>query len=326
MADLLYLSGDDVRRALPMAEAVEAMIQAFVAVSAGDVAMPARTHLDIGQPGDKSLVMPAYAPTLGGLAVKVVNLAAGNPARGLARIQALVTLYDGETGAPRAVLDGAALTAIRTGAAAGAGTSLLARAEADTAVVFGAGVQARWQLAAVHAVRPLRRAWVVGRNPDRAAACAAGIAEALGVPVEPATAAEALAQADIVCTVTTSATPIFDDADLRPGTHLNAMGVYQLHMQEVPSASVARASLFVDQRAAALEEAGDLVIPWRAGLLASADWPELGEVATGQRPGRQTGDEITLFKSVGLAAQDLAAANRAVGNALRLGVGQRLLG
>lgn len=304
-----------------MADAVAAMKDAFVAVSAGRVAMPARSHLDIGEPGDKSLVMPAFCPDLGGLGVKVVNLVGGNLARGLPRIQALVALFDGDTGQPLAVLDGAALTAQRTGAAAGAATDVLARADARTTAIFGAGVQARTQLAAVHCVRPLARAWVVDADPARAAAFATEMSDALGLPVTPASAAEALSAADIVCTVTTSASPVFDDADLRPGTHVNAVGVYQLHMHEVPPATVARASLFVDQREAALDEAGDLVIPLRAGLLTDNNWPELGEVIVGGRPGRTWDDEVTLFKSVGLAAQDLAAAARAVATARRLGLG-----
>jgi len=220
-------------------------------------------------------------------------------------------------------MDGTVLTAMRTGAASGAATDLLARRDARTAAIFGAGVQGRTQLEAVCAVRPIREAWVYDVGPERAAAYADEMSQRLSLPVRVAESpAEAVRQADVICTATTSSSPVFDDADVRPGTHINAVGAYTPHMQEMPAETVLRARVVIDHREASLAEAGDLLIPLQQGVMTEDHiYAELGEVAAGHKPGRASPEEITLFKSVGVAVQDVAAAGAVLEAAQRLGLG-----
>jgi ornithine cyclodeaminase/alanine dehydrogenase-like protein (mu-crystallin family) len=254
--------------------------------------------------------------------LKNVTLFHDNPARGLPLVQATVLLSDAATGAPLAVLEGSSLTAIRTGGASGLATELLARADGAIVGVIGAGVQACTQLEAVCCARPIRRARVFSRHLEAARRFAAEMGRQLVVPVELAgSATAALSGSDIVCTATSSATPVFDDRDLAPGTHINAIGAYLPDMTEIPAATVSRARVVVDHRAAALEEAGDLLRPYRDGLIAEAHFGiELGDVILGRAPGRTRPEEITLFKSVGVAIQDLCARAMALENARRLGI------
>jgi ornithine cyclodeaminase/alanine dehydrogenase-like protein (mu-crystallin family) len=214
-------------------------------------------------------------------------------------------------------LDGAALTAIRTGAATGLATDYLARNDASTAAVFGAGVQGRTQLEAVHVVRPLSRVRVFDPNEQQAKFFADAVSQELGVEIEPASsAAKALRDADIVCAASTSRTPIFADEDIAPGTHVNAIGSYQPEVREIPAETVARAKVVVDHRESALEEAGDLIIAIEQGRFAAAAiHAELGQLASGEKPGRTSESEVTFFKSVGVAVQDVAAAARAAARA-----------
>jgi len=320
---LLFLSAADVRRALPMKEAVDAMRSAFAALSAGKAVVPLRSHLEVPEHQGVLLLMPCYLPSANALSLKAVSVFDRNPAHGLPRIQALVTLYDGSTGRALAVMDGAAVTALRTGAASGAATDLLARPDAATVAIFGAGVQARTQLEAVCAVRAIRTVRVFDTMPGAADAYACEMSAAVGVEVlAAASASQAVHQADIICVATSSKTPVFADADLKPGVHINAVGSYQPTVQEIPTETVLRARVIVDHRESALAETGDLLVPIRQGCY-SADRvaAELGEVVSGAKPGRTTADEITFFKSVGVAIQDLAAASRILTNARQLRLG-----
>jgi ornithine cyclodeaminase/alanine dehydrogenase-like protein (mu-crystallin family) len=323
---LRFLSSDDVVRALPMLEAIEAMKEAFRELSAGQSEAPPRSHIAIPDRGGDALFMPAYSPGADRVSLKVVTLFEGNRAKGLPFIQALVLVLDGTDGRPLAVMDGASLTAIRTGAASGAATDLLARVDAKTAASLGAGVQARTQLEAVCAVRDIERAWVFDVDGERAQAFADEMAERLGIVVDAvATPSAGLENADIVCAATTSETPVFDDSDLAAGTHINAVGSYKPHVREIPAETVLRARVVVDQREAALEEAGDLILPLREGLIGKDHiHAEIGEIVAGLKAGRQSDTEITFFKSVGVAVQDLAAAGCALANAERLGLGTEL--
>ena len=323
---LLFLSADDVRRALPMREAVEVMKSAFVELSAGHAVVPLRSHVEL--PGHRRclLLMPCYSPSASALSVKTVTLFDDNASYGLPRIHALLTLYDGTTGEPQAVMDGAAVTALRTGAASGAATDLLARLHAATVAILGAGPQARTQLEAMCAVRTIRHARVFSPRRERAEAFACEASAAFGIPVTAApTAAEALRDADIVCAATSSRTPVFDDDDLALGAHINGVGSYQPAMQEVPAETVFRARVVVDHRESVLAEAGDLLIPIQQGRW-SADRivGELGEIISGQRQGRASPHDITFFKSVGVAIQDLHAALHILAKARSLQLGTPL--
>ena len=225
---LFYLSAADVRRALPMSDAVDAMKQAFAELSAGQAIVPQRIHMPLRHAGGDGLFMPAAGIDTGQITMKIITLFEGNHAKGLPFIQAIVVLLDGEDGRPLAIMDGASLTAIRTGAASGAATDLLARTDAESVAIFGAGAQAKTQLEAVCAVRRIVRASVFDQSTLAAVEFENEMSERLGIPVTAAaTASENLAGADIVCTATTSETPVFDDADLAPGAHINAIGSYK---------------------------------------------------------------------------------------------------
>jgi len=317
------LSREDVRQSLPMAEAIEAVKAAFAQLSTGRADVPLRVALEVPRHNGVTLFMPAYLAADDQMAVKIVSVFNDNPAKGLPLIHALVTVVDATTGEPVAVMDGTYLTALRTGAASGAGTDLLARQEAGTAAIFGAGVQGRTQLEAVCAVRPIEKVWVYDISPQQAATFAEEMTLRLSVPVEVAgTPAEAVRQADVICTATTATSPVFDGADVRPGTHINAVGAYTPQMQEIPVETVLRAKVVIDHRESSLAEAGDLIIPLQQGRMTEAHiYAELGEISAGLKPGRTSAEEITLFKSVGVAVQDAAAASAVLKAARRLGLG-----
>ncbi len=329
---MLVLTAADVRATVPMAEAIRLMGVAFAELSAGRAMSPLRTPLHDAARGSDTLFMPAAVPALGGLGLKVVSVYPTNAARGLPTILALVALLDAETGRPLALLDGTFLTALRTGAVSGKATELLAREDAATLLCIGAGAQAFTQIWAVCTARPaLARVLIASRTPARAERLAARLREELpaigrrAAIVPLGGLAEATGAADVICTATSSPTPVFEDAWVRPGAHINAVGAYTPAMQEIPAATVARARVVVDAVEAALHEAGDLVIPLRDGLIArDALETELGQVVAGDRPGRTGPEEITLFKSVGNAVQDIAVARFAVERAEATGRGQRV--
>lgn len=324
---MLVLSRADVKQLVPMPKAIDLVTQAFHDLSAGRALSPLRTPLEVIPGTGTMLVMPAYVPSAAALGVKVVSVFTGNIATGLPTIAAVVCLFDDETGQPLALMDGGYLTALRTGAVSGAATRLLAREESRVLVVIGAGAQALTQAAAVCAVRPIERIIVTARSQASLGRFQQQVSEdwpdlkerietSLDVPA-------AVRAADIVCTATTSATPVLEDADVQPGTHINGVGSFTPRMQEVPAQTVARAIVVVDQMQPALEEAGDLMIPLNDGLVSRDHFSrELGSLADGQVTGRTSDHEITFFKSVGNAVQDMAVGRFAFDEAMRRGVGQ----
>ncbi len=324
---MLILNSDDLRRAVPMPEAMDAVASAFAQLSNQQADVPLRPHVAVPPSDGLLLVMPAYLAGSGALGVKLLTLFPQNPERYQApSINALVILFDTENGLPLALMDGGWLTALRTGAASGVATRLLARKDAHTLALFGAGAQALPQAWAVCVARLIEHIWLVNRTPARAERLAERL-RAFGPPIPAdvrvaASAAEALREADVVCCATASPTPLFDDADLRPGAHINGIGAYRPTMQEVPAASVARARVFVDQRRAAWAEAGDLVIAREQGLIDKNHIiGELGELVAGRVTGRADDAQLTFFKSVGNAVQDVAVAQLAVRRARALGLG-----
>lgn len=327
---MLVINAAEVRRTLPMPSAVDAMRRALLAISSGAAEMPLRTHIEATGGAGTTLVMPAHVRSAGAdsLAVKIVSVFADNPRRGLPRILATVLAIDPQSGEPVALIEGATVTAIRTAAASAAATDVLARVDAETLAVVGAGVQAREHIAAVRCVRDIRQTYIAGR--DRAQ-CERFVEE-LSSDVTAAseiticdTPDEAAAHADIVCTVTTSREPVLGPTAVRPGTHINAVGAYQPDTLEIPPEIVRAARVFVDHRHSALAEAGDLLVPLNAGLIdASHILGEVGEVLAGQVEGRRSASDITLFKSVGCAAEDCVAASEILAQAEALGIGQQI--
>ena len=318
------LSEEDIRRALPMEDAVETMKEAFRELSAGRVKMPARAHIDISAHSGTALFMPSCADCFRKICVKVVNVFNANPKRGLPSIQGVVCLLDGETGSPLAILNGTFLTALRTGAASGAATDLLARRDANTVAIIGAGVQARMQLEAACAVRPIKKAWVYDTAEEAAAQFAKEMSVDLATEVVVAgSSRDALQYADIVCTATVSTVPVFADAEIAPGVHINAIGSYKPEVREIPEETVLRCRVIVDHRESALQEAGDLLIPIEKGYIRQTHiLAELGEIVAGKVVGRTSDRDVTLFKSVGIAVQDLAAATRVLEQAEIHGYGK----
>jgi alanine dehydrogenase len=318
------LCEEDIRRALSMKDAVEAMKEAFKAVSAGQVTMPTRTHIDISTYNGTALFMPSYSDYFGKIAVKVVNIFPANKKRGLPSIQGIVCLLDGQTGSPLAILDGTFLTALRTGAASGAATDLLASPDADTVAIIGAGVQGCMQLEAMCAVRSIKKVWVYDIAEDVAVKFAKKMNAALSIEiVVTRSSRDALQYADIVCTATVSSTPVFDDANIAPGVHINAIGSYKPEVQEIPEETVIRSLLIVDHRESALQEAGDILIPIKKGYIQETHiHAELGEIIAEKVVGRTSDKDVTLFKSVGIAVQDLAAATRVLEQAETQGFGK----
>jgi ornithine cyclodeaminase/alanine dehydrogenase-like protein (mu-crystallin family) len=294
------LGADEVRARLPMAAAIDALEAAF---AAGDSsAGPLRTSVDT--PAGSLLLMPATGGH--GAGVKLVTLTPGNPDRGLPLIHAVYVLFDPRTQAPVAVLDGAALTALRTAAVSGLATRHLARDDAGHLVLFGAGVQARAHLESMRAVRTIERVVVVSRSPGPAealaeAARAIGLDASVGDPDD-------VTLADVVCTCTTSAEPVFDGRRLAPGCHVNAIGSYRPETREVDTETVRRARVVVETRDVALEEAGDLLIPIAEGAIGPEHLvADLAALVRGAA-GRSSPDDVTLFKGVGMAFEDLVVA------------------
>jgi ornithine cyclodeaminase/alanine dehydrogenase-like protein (mu-crystallin family) len=266
--------------------------------------------------------MPVHLPTQRQLGLKVVTVVPDNPERDLPTIHALVAVFDAETGRAQAVMDGEVLTAMRTGAASGVATDALARENAATAAVIGAGVQGMRQLEAVCCVRTIRDALVFDADRERASAFATEMGRRLGRTVRVLDKAAGVFAADIVCTATSSNQPVVTDADIAKGAHVNAVGAYRPDTREIPGKTVGRATLVVDSREACMAEAGELVMAMGEGHIEKDASPaEIGEVLAGTRPGRAGDDELTLFKSVGNAVQDLAVAGLILAEARRLELG-----
>ena len=319
------LARHDVEHALSMVQAIEAVKAAFTQLSTGRADVPVRIAIDVPRHDGVSLFMPAYLLDDDALAVKIASVFHKNPNKGLPLIHALVVVVDAETGAPEALMDGTYLTALRTGAASGAATDLLAREDVRVTAVIGAGTQGRTQLEAVCAVRPIQEAWVYDVQPDKAQEWATEMSTRLELPVRPAaTPAQAVSRADVICTATTASAPVFDDADVQPGTHINAVGAYTPEMQEIPPETVLRSLVVIDHYESALAEAGDLLIPMERGLITQDHiHAELGAILSGASPGRESEEQITLFKSVGVAVQDVSVARAVLDAARTMGLGTR---
>ncbi|MBC8507232.1 MAG: hypothetical protein ISR58_10020 [Anaerolineales bacterium] len=325
---MLILNSEEVRKALPMDAAIQAIKSAYAALSSGVVEMPLRAHLSIISEEAVSLIMPAYVQAKeNALAVKVVSVFPNNHERNLPRINAAVLVLDAKTGVPQALLEGGMLTAIRTGAASGASIDILSRPDSKTAAIFGAGVQGRTQLEAVCTARSIETAWIFDLDSNQAAKFVEEMSGQGSIPddlrVAP-TPEEAIAEADIICTATTSTSPVFPEQAVRAGTHISGVGSYTLEMIEVPPEITQRAHVFVDSRQAIMDEAGELVAAIKQGFINQDAFIELGDVINGVTPGREDADKITFFKSVGVAVQDAMAAQLALSNARKLGLGQEV--
>jgi ornithine cyclodeaminase len=326
--DVLVLSADDVSRLLPMRECIEVMRQALGALAEGHALVPLRLVMRMPDASGFLGLMPGYIAPNGGrqgaLGMKAVSVFPGNASRGIDTHQGAVLLFEADTGRLTALMDGGTITAIRTAAVSGVATDVLAVRDASQLAILGAGVQARTHLQAIAAVRRLKRATIWSRNPGHASALVAEQGSNFGFPIEAVPTIEAAVRAaDIVATVTASPEPLVQRAWIKEGAHINAVGSSIPSTRELDTATVADARLFVDRRESALNEAGDVLIPLREGAFGPDHIvAELGEVIVGKNPGRRSPSELTIFKSLGLAVEDVASAAYVVDQARRLKVGQ----
>jgi ornithine cyclodeaminase/alanine dehydrogenase-like protein (mu-crystallin family) len=304
------IEAEELRRLVPIDRAIDALEVAF---RDEDPSLAAPLRSSLATPAGTLLVMPAAGG--GGVGVKLVTLSEFNPPRGVPFLHAIYVLFDRETQRPEAVIDGTELTALRTAAVSGLATRYLARDAARRLVLFGAGAQAHAHLDAMIAVRPVEEVVVVSRSEGPAIALA-DRAEAMGLRAVVGTS-EAVAEADLVCTCTTSAVPVFDGRRLAAGAHVNAVGAYLPNEREVDAETVSRARVVVETREVAFAEAGDLLLPIGEGLIdrdhVRAD---LSEVVGGAGI-RTSDDDVTLFESVGMAFEDLVVARAALDEADR---------
>jgi ornithine cyclodeaminase len=326
--EVLVLNGEQVAQLMPMPECIKVMRDALAALARGEALVPLRTVMRV--PGVSGFLglMPGYISPRegreGALGLKAVSVFPGNASRGIDTHQGAVLLFEADTGRLSALLDGAAITAIRTAAVSGVATDVLARPDASELAVLGAGVQARTHIEAIAAVRPLRRVRIWSRNPEHAAALASELRRRFGFPIEAAPSAEAaVREADLVATVTASPEPILKREWLKEGVHINAVGSSIPTTREIDTATMVAARLFVDRRESALAEAGDLLIAMREDAVTGDHvQAELGDVIIGKNPGRRSPRELTLFKSLGLAVEDVASAAYLVRRARETGTGQ----
>jgi ornithine cyclodeaminase/alanine dehydrogenase-like protein (mu-crystallin family) len=320
---VLIANGEEVRALLPMKECIPVMADALRMLASGDALLPLRTMMLL--PGRQNLMglMPSYLGGISSVGVKVICAFPSNQGTEYDSHQGVVLLFDSEHGLLRAIVDGTAVTAIRTAAVSGVATQLLAREDAGDLAIIGAGTQASTHLAAMLAVRRVRRVRVYSDPVEGAQLYAARESQRHGIDIEPVASAEAAVRgADIICTVTTSDQPVVLGEWLSPGAHLNAVGAFTPLTRELDTAAVVRSRLYVDRMESALREAGDFLIPKSEGAIGDDHIVgELGQVVAGDVGGRRTADEITLFKSLGIAVEDLAAANHILKKAAVTGRG-----
>lgn len=308
---------------LPMSKCIDAMRAIMIEVSSGRTTLPIRQFMPVSNAPGKLAIMPGVTEDPWCFGIKLVCKYQRPADSTLGSHVGMVMLFDAEQGVPLAMLEGSALTGIRTAAASAMATDLLARKEANRLFILGCGEQARRHITALRCVRDLTQVTVWGRDLARAKAFAAEAAAREGIPV---TATDdipgALAEADLVCTVTAAAEPVLHGDDLSPGTHVNLVGSAVPTNSEVDVRCVERARYFVDYRPATLAAAGELKRAMEAGVVDESHIvDEIGNVAAGSATGRRDDAEITLYKSLGVAAQDLAAAHLLYRRALELGFG-----
>lgn len=324
---MLLLSKEDMQKVITMADAIEADKEAYRLFSQGQTEVPLRTQIPAPKPEGVFVFMPAYAEALGYASLKVVNIFPKNAEHDLPTAPAQVLLIDGQTGVISAILDGTYVTSLRTGAASGAALDVLARKGAKKGALIGTGSQAEHQLEAMLSVRKLEEVKVLARNFNKTKEFVANMQEVLGKYGTKITAAlsadEAVEDADMIVICTSSNTPVLDGSKVKAGACISCIGSYQPHMQEVDPVVLQRASkIFFDSQDAVLSEAGDILIPLEKGIITKADFTgDIGDVLLGKLAGRENEEEIIVFKSVGIGAQDLVTAKFIYDKALEKGFG-----
>ena len=314
-----YLSDQDVRARLSMSVCINLMRDLFIHIATDNITHKLRTAMPI-EPGKLLGIMPGYLPYQSSVGAKIITVYHDNYKRGLPSHQGIVVIYDADTGAVRGLVDGMSITAIRTAAVSAVATDVLARSDASTLALLGAGVQASAHLEAISLVRDLTAAQVWGVEHDAAKQFVAREAAKYRFPIRVCDSVDdVVVGADIVCTVTSSKTPIL--GNVAPGTHINAIGACQPHDRELTSDLVAKARLYGDSVQSMVNESGDYLFPLNEGLIKESHLlGEIGDILAGKLSGRTTADEITLFKSLGLAVEDIICASWLLENSKNEGV------
>jgi alanine dehydrogenase len=325
MVHFTLLTEEHVRSVLPMTDLIACMESAFGRYSSGGVQQPVRTVLTVGPRRHWWGLMPAYVSQPPVMGAKIVTVFDTNTQRGLHTHQAMIVLLDPDTGALQALMDGRYITEARTGAVSAVSARHLARPDASTLAIIGSGVQARSHLEALKEVRQLRRVRVWSPTRTSRERFVAEMQSRAGARLEAAeTAEEAVRGADLIVLATASATPVVDMSWIAPGSHIVSVGAPRPDQREIDPALVARARLFVDSRAGALAESGDIVIGMAEGRFDERHiCGELGDLVLGRIEGRRSPDEITIFKSLGMAVEDVVAADLVYRRALERGVGSQ---
>lgn len=316
---MILLSDKDVERVLNMRECIEVVEEAFRNLGLGNAVMPLRTMIPIEEFNGAVLIMPSYIKGLNALATKIVTFYPGNVKIRLPVVNAYVVVNNPKTGVVEAVIEANYLTAMRTGAVSGVATRYLAREDAKTLAIIGCGVQARTQLWAVATVRGIEEVKAYDIDERRMMEFTREVRDRFQIEATPTgSAEEAVREADIVVTATTSTTPVINYEWIKPGTHINAIGAFRPDMREIDSKTILNAKVVVDLREAALREAGDIIIPIREGLIREDHiYAELSDLTLKRKPGRTSRDEVTVFKSVGLAIQDSSVASHILGKIIK---------
>ncbi len=318
----LILNKKDVMSVLEMKDCMDKVENAFAELSNGTAVLPLR--IGMTPPDGLALYMPAYLQEMKALACKVVTVYKNNPSKhSMPTTIGKVLLQDPDTGDVICIMDGGYLTAVRTGAVSGVATKYLAREGDDlVAGIYGAGVQAKMQLWAVAVARKLSKALVYDISDEAAGKFAEEMSQKLGITVEKASSPDDILETDIICTATSSSTPLFDGKKVKPGTHINGIGSHTPNARELDTEIVKRAKFIGDSKEACFKESGDIIIPMNEGAITENHfYGELGELITGKKKGRINNDEITLFKSNGLAIQDTATAMLVYQKAMQSSVG-----
>jgi ornithine cyclodeaminase/alanine dehydrogenase-like protein (mu-crystallin family) len=307
---MLVLSEAAVRRLVEIDELIAALESAHAEFSTGGAVMPVRQVVPLPEIGGRITTMPAYLWAERALGMKVVTFFKDNPARGLPAILGTIHLYSAETGKLAAIMDGTYITAIRTACASAAATKALANPDTPVLGILGAGVQARSHIAALARVRKIAKIKIYSPSGASARTVKDELEPLVKLPIEPAPSAEAAVRgADLVVTATSAPTPVLDRAWLKPGAHINAVGSHRPDLRELDAATLKAARLFVDSRDAIMAECGDVLLAIKEGAIQAGDAStEIGEVLAGKKPGRTSSSDITLYKSVGIAVQDVATA------------------
>jgi len=325
---MLLLSRSDIQKLISMKEAIRIVENAFLSYSSGKALIPVRTQIKIPHEDGISTYMPGYIEGSGALGLKIVSVFPKNREKNLATINAFILLIDQQTGVPLAGLEGSYLTALRTGAACGVATNYLAKKESSTLAIIGAGFQAITQLEAVVSVRDIKSVYIYDIIEQQSIKYLEIMKDKFSdISLKwkiSYSAEEAIENADIICISTTSKTPVFSGKKVKLGTHINAVGSFTPQMQEIDIETLLRADkIYVDSMEAALEEAGDLIVPIQKGIFGKTKINgEIGEIASHKKIGRENNKEITIFKTVGLSIQDIATGFFIYQRAKKLGLGE----